>query len=220
MELKLSRHPWLKDYLVQSDAKYLIVGTHPPMPYCGKLEFYYGNINEFWRFLDLVYPGNKLYHNGCPKLKDILKFLHENRIAITDIVYNAQSEKFSTDLKMGNIKPEHLNPWLKEWLEKSKVERIYFTSFNGKNSAKSLFKKWFKHSYGQVCRIPSFPLNVVEINGRSIQTIDLYSPSPTARRGLPRSKAFKEWAEKYNRPSDFDGFRLYWYQKYLPTLSQ
>jgi len=48
----------------------------------------------------------------------------------------------------------------------------------------------------------------------------LYSPSPTARRGLPHSQAYKNWSKKYKRPEDYDGFRLYWYEKYLPKLTK
>ena len=54
------------------------------MPYCGKLEFYYGNMSEFWRFLDLVYPGHKLYEKGCPKIEDIISFLEKSKLDITD----------------------------------------------------------------------------------------------------------------------------------------
>ena len=57
------KHPWLDRYPISKNAKYLILGTHPPMPYCGRLEFYYGNMSEFWRFLDKVYPKNNLYNN-------------------------------------------------------------------------------------------------------------------------------------------------------------
>lgn len=81
-------HPWLKKYPIKPDTKFLILGTHPPMPYFGKLRFFYGNMSEFWRFLDLVYPGNNLYTNTCPKLNDVISFLDKNKIGITDLVIN------------------------------------------------------------------------------------------------------------------------------------
>jgi G:T/U-mismatch repair DNA glycosylase len=213
-------HPWLEKYPIKKDSKYLIIGTHPPMPYCGKLEFYYGNMSEFWRFLDLVYPGHKLYENGCPKIEDIIIFLEKSKLSITDIVNKTSVAKFSTDADMGKINNDDLNPSLFKWLKESSIEKIYFTSFSGKNSAKNLFKKWFKSTYGKTCRVPSFPLNKIEINGRIIETIDLYSPSPTARRGLPNSQVFKDWSKKHKKSRDYDGFRLYWYQKYLPKLTK
>jgi G:T/U-mismatch repair DNA glycosylase len=82
------------------------------MPYGGKLEFYYGNMNEFWRFLDLVYPGDKLYLNGCPKFEDIISFLDKTKMSITDMVNETSVEKFSTDNEMGKISTDDLNPYL------------------------------------------------------------------------------------------------------------
>ena len=104
----MNNHPWLVDHPIKQDAKYLILGTHPPMPYCGKLEFYYGNMSEFWRFLDLIYPGNKLYTNGCPEEEDISKFLDSYSFSITDMVYKTDVKKFSTDKELGNISPKDL----------------------------------------------------------------------------------------------------------------
>ena len=48
---------------------------------------------------------------------------------------------------MGKIKKEHLNPCLRKWLEESSIEIIYFTSFGGGNSAKNLFKKWYRNYF-------------------------------------------------------------------------
>lgn len=132
-------HPWLEKYPIKKDSKYLIIGTHPPMPYCGKLEFYYGNMSEFWRFLDLVYPGYKLYENGCPEIEDIISFLEKSKLAITDIVYKTIVDKFSTDNEMGKINNDDLNPFLFNWLKESSIKTIYFTSFGGTNSAKKPF---------------------------------------------------------------------------------
>ena len=96
-------HPWLEKYPIKKDSKSLIIGTHPPMPYCGKLEFYYGNMSEFWWFLDLVYPGHKLYENSCPKIEDIIISLEKSKLSITDIVYKTSVTKLSTDNDMVKI---------------------------------------------------------------------------------------------------------------------
>lgn len=79
-------HPWLEKHPINQDSKYLIIGTHLPMPYCGKLEYFYGKMSEFWRFLDKVYPNNNLYNNGCPKKDDIINFINTNSISITYMV--------------------------------------------------------------------------------------------------------------------------------------
>ena len=140
-------HPWLEKYPIRKGDKYLIIGTHPPMPYCGKLDYYYGNMSEFWRFIDKVYSGYKLYENGSPKIEDILKFLKKGKLAITDIILKTHISKFSTDKDMGNIGIQDLNQHLFKWLKDSSIETIYFTSFGSTNSAKILFKKWYKSNF-------------------------------------------------------------------------
>lgn len=213
-------HPWLFKHPIKSNTKYLIIGTHPPMPYCGKLKFYYGNMSEFWKFLDKVYRGNKLYLNGCPRKSDIIKFLDKGYFAITDMVYITRVEKFSTDAQMGKIVSSDLNPSLKKWLNDSNVVAIYFTSFGGSNSAKHLFKKWYKENFkieSKTNKITSAHFNKIQLFGRKIKLIDLFSPSPTARRSSPRVAEYKEWKKK-NRFKDYDDFRIFWYKKYLPKL--
>lgn len=213
-------HPWLKVHPICKDSKYLIIGTHPPMPYCGKLEYYYGNMSEFWRFLDVVYPNNKLYSNGCPKLEDITVFLNKSKMSITDMVYKTSVEKFSTDVEMGKISTDHLNPYLFDWLLVSNIEIIYFTSFSGVNSAKNLFEKWYKFRFkleSKKNKITKNHTNQIELWGRKIKLIDLFSPSPTARRSSPRIKEYQEWKIN-NNPNDFDSFRIHWYKTYLPKI--
>jgi G:T/U-mismatch repair DNA glycosylase len=213
----MKTHPWLEKYPINKFSKYLIIGTHPPMPYTGTLEYYYGNMNEFWRFLDAVYPGNNLYKNECPKLDDIQLFLDRIKMSITDIVYKTHVDRFSTDNDMGTIMPDELNPFLTEWLKDSSIEKIYFTSFGGKNSAKQLFKKWYKKEFNRVCKISKNHINSIEIHGRSIQCIDLFSPSPTANRSSNRVKEFQDY--KKDHPNNtYDDFRIEWYRTHLPQI--
>ena len=61
-------------------------------------------------------------------------------------------------------------------------------------------------------------LNEIELWERKIKLIDLFSPSPTARRSSTRIKEFKEWSLGKNENNDFDSFRVYWYKKYLPKI--
>jgi G:T/U-mismatch repair DNA glycosylase len=211
-------HPWLDDHPIKLDAKYLILGTHPPMPYCGNLEFYYGNMNEFWKFMDVVYPGHKLFSNGCPKLEDIVRFLDTSKISVTDLVYRTKTEKFNMDDEMGLLNPEDLNPYLAKWLIKSKVEIIFFTSFGGKNSAKNLFRKWYKSEFNKVCKLSKSHVNYIEMFNRKIKLIDLFSPSPTAKRSSPRIKEYIEWCQEKEENNNYDAFRIYWYKKHLPKL--
>ena len=188
------------------------------MPYCGKLEFYYGNMSEFWRFLDIIYPDNNLYRNGCPKLEDINKFLAHNKFSITDIVMHTHVDRFSTDKDMGAISNEDLNTCLKKWLKESQIETIYFTSFGGTNSARSLFKKWYKKEFGKVRKISKEHKCSIVMFERNINLIDLFSPSPTARKNASRIKEFIGWREKTKTKNDYDTFRIEWYREHLPKL--
>lgn len=213
----MATHPWLNKYPIKQDSKYLILGTHPPMPYCGKLEYFYGNRSEFWRLLDRVYPNNNLYNNSCPTEKDITKFIDKVPISITDMVYQTLPIKFSTDNGMGKVSFDDLNPYLKEGLENSKIEVIYFTSFGGTNSAKSLFKKWHKGTFNKSSKISNNHFNEIEMFERKIKLIDLFSPSTTAHRSSPRIKEYLEWKIN-NSPDDYDSFRIHWYKTYLPKI--
>jgi hypothetical protein len=213
-------HPWLQDYPIKAKSKYLILGTHPPMPYCGNLRFFYGNMSEFWRFLDLVYPCNNLYMDGCPQLDDILTFLDKNRIAISDIVYTTSSIKFSIDSEMGKLNDSNLNPFLADWIKKSDVDVIYFTSFGGSNSAKSLFKKWYKKEFKKPSKISNDHTNKIKIDEREITLIDLFSPSPTARRSAGKVKEYRNWLLENGNERDYDSFRIYWYKLHLPKFKK
>ena len=167
----------------------------------------------------MVYPQNKLYENGCPKIEDIISFLEKRKLSITDIVYKSGVAKFSTDNEMGKINHDDLNPFLFNWLKESSIETIYFTSFGGTNSAKNLFKKWYKFNFIQNSKefkITTSHLNEIELWQRKIKLIDLFSPSPTARRSSTRIKEFKEWNLRKEANNDYDSFRVYWYKKYLP----
>jgi G:T/U-mismatch repair DNA glycosylase len=214
-----ANHPWLEKYPIKKDTKYLIIGTHPPMPYCGKLQYYYGNMNEFWRFLDKVYPGNNLYNNRCPELKDIQKFLTRVEMDITDMVEETDGTPFSID---DDMKWTKLNNTLKDLLIKGTVEKIYFTSFGGKNSALNLFKKWLKNKENgfKNIRIPDSKEwrskgLTMQLQGKYIQLEVLFSPSPTARRSASRIGEYQKW-QKENTSSSFDDFRIDWYKNKLP----
>lgn len=188
------------------------------MPYCGKPRFFYGNMSEFWRFLNIIYPNNNLYVQGCPKLKDVLTFLDNNKIAITDIIYKTSSHKFSTDSEIKNINNDDLNSFLAKWLKNSKVEVIYFTSFGGKNSTKNLFKKWYRKEFNKPIKITKEHINTIDIFGRKINLIDLFSPSPTSRLSSNKVKEFIQWRLENKFNKDYDTFRVYWYRKYLPKI--
>jgi G:T/U-mismatch repair DNA glycosylase len=211
------KHPWLLEYPIHKNSERLIIGTHPPMPYKGEMNFFYGNMFEFWRLLSNVYINDSLFTEDKPDLSKIKIFLNKYKFGITDLVYKTDGNKFSTDDEMRIVE---LNPFLFNWINDSKIKEIYFTSFSGKNGALPLFKKWMKQNFCNKLKIKSIDKWVnysteIIINNRPIKLIRLYSPSPTARKGIARSSAFKAYLLK-NPNANADSFRIDLYNKLLP----
>jgi G:T/U-mismatch repair DNA glycosylase len=220
----MQKHPWLEKYPIKCNSTKLIIGTHPPMPHRGCMPFYYGNSFEFWRFMEQVYLNDVFFDFEMkPDLNLILKWLERHKMSITDMIeYTFEESSFSidSDITLNDYKAQ-LNQHLFNWLKDSKVNKIYFTSFSEGKSAYDLFRKWVQLHFNM--RLPkgrdiinnnnSYILSIFE---RDIKLIMLYSPSPTARRGIPNSIPYKLWLK--NNPkikNPIDEFRVYWYKKYL-----
>jgi hypothetical protein len=218
-----TKHPWLEAYPIKPSDKGLIIGTHPPMPYRGCLHFYYGNMYEFWRFLEMTYPQESFFDKELkPDLKKILNWLKKYELGITDMIYltNKQNQfSVDSDIVLDDVRKQ-LNPYLYDWLAKSEIKTIYFTSFSAGNSAYALFKKWYKlHSKEKLPNgidiLQKGNRHQITIFNRKINLVMLYSPSPAARRGIPRSKPYQDWLAK-NPCGSIDQFRVSWYKNYLP----
>lgn len=210
------QHPWLENYPIPQNAQRLILGTHPPMPYTAPLRFYYGNMFEFWRLLSQIYPNEVFFVNERPDLTSIIQFLEKYGFGITDMVYETDGSPFNIDNRMGVTS---LNPHLSEWLENSQVKDIYITSFSGSNGVLALFKRWLRDNY-EIILPPISEWNEnaychFTIKSRKFKLIKLYSPSPTARRGIPRSEAYLQWLNEIPAGT-VDAFRIDWYRKYFP----
>jgi hypothetical protein len=216
-------HPWLEAYPIKPTDKGIIIGTHPPMPYRGCLQFYYGNMYEFWRFLEQVYPNDSFFDKDQkPDLKRILQWLKKYELGITDMLFlTHKNNHFSVDSEIIiDDKKKQLNPFLFDWLKKSKVDTLYFTSFSNGKSAFGLFKNWYKIHFKKTLPngldiLKDGNAYTIELFNRKVKLVMLYSPSPAARRGIPRSKPYQDWLMK-NPKGNIDLFRVWWYKKYLP----
>jgi G:T/U-mismatch repair DNA glycosylase len=223
---KYNTHPFLLKYPVKTDIRGLIIGTHPPMPYEGELLFYYGNMNEFWRLLNKIYPKDSFFNsNDRPDLKLIFNWLNKYQLGITDMLqYTLIGNQFSIDSKIQIDDLNYqLNQNLDKWIENSKIEKIYFTSFSSNKSAYALFKKWCRINYklklpSGIEIISSGNAHEIIIFNRKIILVMLYSPSPSARRGIPRSNPYLEWKNKpLNKNKTIDDFRVWWYSIHMPN---
>lgn len=211
----IQRHPWLQKYPINSNSQYLIIGTHPPMPYCGKLEYYYGNMNEFWRLLQKVYSNDIIFDGiNCIEEKNIQIFLEKYKISITDIVYETDGKPFSVDKDMNVVS---LNTFLKKWIDESKIHTIYFTSKGYTNSAFSLFKKWYRNTYNKPLKLIKGKEDIYNYDGKEFKLINLYSPSPSARRGISGSESYKTWLKgKTHSKNLLDTYIVENYKSVLP----
>ena len=213
-------HPWLHHYPIEKTSEFLILGTHPPMPYTAPLKYYYGNVGEFWRLLDRVYPGEGLFVGNTAKLAAIESWQKQYRVAITDVVAATNGEPFNTDKDMVVTR---LNANLLDELGHSKVHAIYFTSFAGKNNALSLFRRLLKENGHKHVRISD--VKEWHADGLSIQLSEkeytlhaLYSPSPSANRAASRVQPYQKWKneQKEGMPNSYFDFRVWWYAQRLP----
>lgn len=217
-------HPWLDQYPVSKDSTGLVIGTHPPMPYRGCMFFYYGNMNEFWRLLELVYIADKFFDNaGKPELEFIKKWVKKYNLGITDMVkYTTNDFNIDSDMEIA-AGIEQLNEYLYDWIKDSSINTIYFTSFGTGKSAYGLFRRWYKFYFKETLPTGNCIINsetectIINIFNRDIKLVMLYSPSPAARRGIPRSTPYKNWLKvNLNVKKSIDEFRVYWYSKHLP----
>lgn len=221
---KFYNHPWMEKYPIKNNSTKLIIGTHPPMPYRGCIQFYYGNSYEFWRFMELVYQNFRFFDDEQkPNLDLILNWLDSNNFSITDMIQHTKVDNnFSvdSDIIIDDYKSQ-LNQNLYDWLLNSKINKIYFTSFSEGKSAYDLFKKWVKIHFNK--RLPKGREIINQNNNHKLKIFDkevelimLYSPSPAARRGIPRSQPYIKWLkENKDVKNPIDEFRVYWYRKYL-----
>jgi len=214
-------HPWLHKYPIAKTSEFLFIGTHPPMPYTVPLKYYYGNVGEFWRILDRIYPGEGLFTGNTADLEAIASWENKYRVAITDIVEATNGLPFNTDKAMVVTR---LNLNLLNQLEHSQLHTIYFTSFSGKNNALSLFRRLLKENGHEHARIPA--IKEWHAKGLSIQLGEkeytlhaLYSPSPSANRAASRIQAYQDWKQQQKEctPNSYFDFRVWWYAQRLPA---
>lgn len=215
-------HPWLKKYPINSDVRHLIIGTHPPMPYSGPMHYYYGNKQHFWRLLDQVYPGQGIFSDRAgAKLEKILPLLEKLNMGITDMVEGTDGSPFSTDAAMKWTK---LNSELWSVLTKGSVEKVYFTSLGGINSAIELFRIWLDRcmKIDPKVVIPSNRMwrndgLKIQLDGKPLHLEVLFSPSQNGARNAKKIPEYQYWLN--NHPSGtFDDFRVDWYKRKLPPL--
>ena len=185
-----SIHPY--EPFIPKDATRLIIGSIPPVRYCTipkvlkqvDVDFYYGSDdNAFWRIMADVSGINLSFMNSQDAVAQRKRLLESIGVGIMDIVKSCNRKGESaldTDLAIVEYFP--LSQILKEH---PTVDTLIYTSTYVKSQVNTYLKSW--HSID-----PHNPrLQSVIINGRRYKVVILYSPSPTALRGMGKGGAEK-----------------------------
>ena len=139
-EYKTLTHEFPPEY--DAGSRILILGSFPSVK-SREVQFYYGHPqNRFWKVLAAV------FESPLPEtIEEKRGFLHENRIALWDVIEQCDIIG-SSDSSIKNVIPTELNIIL----DAAKVERIYC---NGGTSYR-LFNKYQAKSTGRAAvRLPS-----------------------------------------------------------------
>lgn len=196
----ITKHRYINNYPIPPDSKKLIVGTihpHPNEEKPFKVDFFYGNENTIWRILNEAYP-NEISSTQGPTIAEIEKFLLKHKIAVTDTICECERLTTPPTALDKDLLPTVLNHGILGQIKNSQINEIFFTSGFGKNNAFKLF-------YEKILELKLTPEIKLKRGGelddkrlgRKIKLTLLYSPSPSANRGIIKSKIYKKNQNKY-----------------------
>jgi hypoxanthine-DNA glycosylase len=179
---KFSLHPY--ESFIPESATSLIIGSMPPYRFCHStvplkkqdVNFFYGSQdNHFWKLLEEIYDEQFSYENtaeAIAKRKELLKKYH---LGIADIVKKCQHEGGkSSDEDLKEIQYRDIPTLLQNHPQ---IDTLIYTS----DFVKSHFYKAFGISHNKTNQDKVF---TIKLNDKSYTVKVLYSPSPTALRGL------------------------------------
>src|SRR5690242_6439085 len=130
-------HQYLDIYPVRPTDRRMVLGTiHPHLTEHFDIPFFYGNVGSFWNLLGQAFPQHNLL-----ALPSILQILSRHRTWVTDIIRQCDrdSQTVTQDALLYNITAN--TEQIRNALNESEIDTIYFTSRFGKNNATSLFTK-------------------------------------------------------------------------------
>lgn len=187
-------HPW--NWFAPENSKALIIGTFPTARKNWSFDFFYPNkTNLFWKVIAQILDTELYYMNGNPATEERKILLRNLNLALTDMgKHIIRFENSSLDENLKVI--EYMNIF--QILDENPgIEKLIFTSSSGKVSAVKWFSE-FLESQGIKHRFPSGKKPIrssIEYQGRSIQLVILYSPSPRAANRI----SFEDLVELYKR---------------------
>ncbi len=165
-----------------------------------------------WRVLAEVYQVGFRYDNSAAAVEERLDFLRSHGLGICDIVESCRREKNdASDLGMRDIQLRDLVAQIR--LHPT-IDTLLFTGGNTKNGPEYLIRRLLR-SYGLQLRCIDGRTprhHIFAVDGRTITTVSLTSPSNAANKAIGSNPQFKQAKRDNPDYSTFD-FRVDQYRR-------
>ena len=189
-------HPF--EPFINSETKFLIVGTIPPHRFCikklinGDIDWFYGSKdNSFWEIISSVFDTKIECLNTVEKRQE---FSFNNNIGFIDLFHQIyRYKKSSSD---SDIIPISFKDIFK-YIEKNKnINSILFTSEYVEKLSTTLFSENSRCFVNRCSKIPN-KFDYICFHGRNIKWIKLKSPSRQQNTSIDCKK--NEWENIFKR---------------------
>ena len=199
--MQIETHPW--NWYLPSGAKTIIIGTFPPTLRNWSYDFFYPNKNNyFWKIMSKIAGIELQSFSGNEAVEERKEILNQLMLGVSDmgkVIRRTKDSSMDEDLEV----VEYMDVFqiLKE---NPAVDKIIFTSSSGKSSAIRWFKDYLA-SKEIIYKIPkgTRPLkSVLDINGRLIEIVLLYSTSPRAGAAISFDKLVELYRSEIKRFSE------------------
>ncbi|TRZ41466.1 uracil-DNA glycosylase family protein [Robertkochia solimangrovi] len=206
---------------VPENTRKLIVGTLPPPRFSagllkeGDVDFCYGSRDgQLWKILDTIFELNLEFASTALAIAQRKQFLRSKGIGIFDIVESAERQRMdAADTSMENVVLRDLLGGLRKF---SSVDTLLFTGGNSKNAPEYFFRRQLKaHELSFVQVSEELPReHEFVLDGRTIRTVSLISPSGSANRAVGSIPEYKRKKQQNPDYTTFD-YRVDQYSRYF-----
>lgn len=188
-------HPF--EPFINSETKFLIVGTIPPHRFCNKelingdIDWFYGSKdNSFWEIISSVFDVEL---NDLDSIEKRKEFSENNKIGFIDLFHQIYRHKESSS--DSDIIPISFKDIFK-YIENTNIDSILFTSEYVEKLSTSLLSDK-KNYVNRDSKKDITKFDYINFNNNNIKWIKLKSPSFQQRTSIDDKK--KEWKEIFNK---------------------
>ena len=189
-------HPF--EPFINSETKFLIVGTIPPHRFCNKelingdIDWFYGSKdNSFWEIISSVFDVEL---NDLDSIEKRKEFSENNKIGFIDLFHQIYRHKESSS--DSDIIPISFKDIFK-YIENTNIDSILFTSEYVHNLSTSLFSENSRCFVNRDSKKDTNKFDNINFDDKNIKWVKLKSPSFQQRTSIEDKK--KEWKEIFNK---------------------